>query len=85
MESGAAAAADGPDFSGKYYLCGQSGHMKHDCPEAKEKKQIQAKNAQILHQMCHTCVFLSIVCRLMLVDVPLRLSVALSISWCTRL
>ena len=50
MELGAAtaaataAAAEG--LRGKYYLCGEVGHMRHDCPKSKGKgKQVQAKNA----------------------------------------
>ena len=45
MKLGAAAAADGQVFRGKCYLCGETGHMKCDCPKAKGKKQVQAKNA----------------------------------------
>ena len=46
MGLGAAAAADDQGFCGKCYLCGEAGHMKHNCPKAKGKgKQVQAKNA----------------------------------------
>ena len=33
IELGAAAAEGG--FHGKCYLCGEAGHMRHDCPKAK--------------------------------------------------
>ena len=45
MELGAAAAADGEGFHGKFYLCGETCHMKCDCPKVKGKKQGYAKNA----------------------------------------